>query len=630
MRKALPALVPQELRFHSAGTTDEVDKIVQWSGARTLSSHRLSTQTFDYKEPTYPQEKSTKIFPEHGVGTTTALEVYEYTGPYTHSDDRQGTRQADLRMEEWESRIKRFHGVAGNRNLPVGRYFSLKDHPAHRTGPAEDREFIVIAVEWFIENNLPYANGGKDFPGSLKVELDAFKEHMGVPEQNGIDRTGHCFNRFEAQRRKVQFRSPLEHKKPVMHAQTATVVGYGDQEIHTDSLNRIKIKFHWDRVNPGDEMASCWVRVSYPNAGDGWGTLNVPRVKQEVLIIFLDGNIDRPLVIGRLHNNHQSPHWHSNGMLSGTKTKEVKGSGFNQLVLDDNTGQNRVQLFSTNTNAQLNMGYLVTQQGNQRKGFYGSGFALSTDDYGAIVTNKGLYISTFGRPGANGTQLDVWEARQQLQAGSDLSKSLSETAAKSNAEALDGKVSLDAFADAIQAKYAGRGQEQANRFKEPVLLIASPAGIGLTTPMSAHIHTGENVTLSSALDTNLAIGKSLIASVMKKFSLFVYEAGMKLFAAKGKIEIQAQSDDLDIIAQKVIQILSTTARINIFAKEEILLGAGGSYVKINAAGITGGTSGAWVQHAATHALVGPDSLSVELPLLPTGDLKFKKNAPFSL
>jgi len=203
-----------------------------------------------------------------------------------------------------------------------------------------------------------------------------------------------------------------------------------------------------------------------------------------------------------------------------------------------------------------------------------------------------------------------------LQAGSDLSKSLSETAAKSNAEPLDGNASLDAFADATQDKYAGRGQEQANRFKEPVLLVASPAGIALATPKSTHIHAGENVTLSSALDTNLAIGKSLIASVMKKFSLFVYEAGMKLFAAKGKIEIQAQSDDLDIIAQKVIQILSTTASINIAAKTEITLSAGGSYIKLNSAGITNGTSGAWVQHAATHAFVGPDSLAYPLPVMP--------------
>jgi type VI secretion system secreted protein VgrG len=613
---SLPALDPEAIGFHRAGTRDEVEKIVQWSGTRTLSSSKLTTQTFNYKDPAYPQQKDVKIFPEHGASTTLPLEVYEYTGAYTYSDQQRADRQLRLRMEAWESQVKRFHGVAGSRNMRVGNWFSLEDHPAHERDSAEDREFIVIAVDWLIENNLPLSANCKDFPGSLKAELNVMKEQMGVGLQAGNERTGHCFNRFEAQRRKVPFRSVREHQKPVMHAQTAIVVGNANQEIYTDNLNRIKIKFHWDRINPGDEMASCWARVSYQNAGDGWGAVSVPRVGQEVIVTFLGGDIDRPVVTGRLYNNHNLPHWHNDGKLSGYKSKEVSGSGFNQLVLDDNTGQSRVHLYSTSANAQLNLGYLVTQQGNRRAGFYGSGFALSTDDFGAIVTNKGLYISTFGRPGAQGTQLDVREARQQLQAGSDLTKTLSEAAGKSNAETLAGHEALDKFTDATQEKYSGVGQEGATRFKEPVLLVASPAGIGLTTPQGAHIHAGENVTLSSGLDTNFAIGKSLVASVMEKISLFVYKAGIKLMAAKGKIEIQAQSDDLDIIAEKVLRLLSSTGSIEIAAKTEIVLSAGGTYIKLNEKGFTGGTSGAWVQHAASHAMPGPDSLTYPLPVLP--------------
>lgn len=613
---SLPVLIPQAIPFHRAGTGDEVDKIVQWSGTRTLSSSQLTTQTFNYKDPTYPQEMSVRIFPGHGASTTLDLEVYEYTGAYSHSDRQQGDRQSGTRMEGWESNIKRFHGVAGNRNMPVGRWFSLEDHPVHLDDSAEEREFIVIAVDWFIENNLPLSANCKDFPGSLKIELNAIKAQMGIGPQSGNERTGHCFNRFEAQRREVPFRSLREHRKPVMHAQTAIVVGYAKQEIYTDSLNRIKIRFHWDRINPGDDMASCWARVSYQNAGDGWGAVSVPRVGQEVIVMFLGGDIDRPVVTGRLYNNHQLPHWHTDGTLSGYKSKEVGGSGFNQLVLDDKTGQNRVHLYSTSANAQLNLGYLVTQQGNKRAGFYGSGFALSTDDFGAIVTNKGLYISTFGRPGAQGTQLDAREARQQLQAGLDLTKTLSEAAGKSNAEIFAGLDALDRFTDATQDRYGDTGQEQANRFKEPVLLAASPAGIGLTTPQSAHIHAGDHVTLSSGTDTNLAIGKSLVASVMEKISLFVYKAGIKLYAAKGKIEIQAQSDDLDIIAEKVLRLLSSTGRIEIAAKTEMVLSAGGTYIKLNAQGFTGGTSGTWVQHAASHAMPGPDSLAYPLPVLP--------------
>ena len=135
-----------------------------------------------------------------------------------------------------------------------------------------------------------------------------------------------------------------------MHPQTATVVGPAGEEIYTDPMNRVKVRFHWDRLNPGDEKASCWVRVSYPNAGEGWGAVHVPRIGQEVIITFLDGDADRPIITGRIYNGEQTPDWHSDGRLSGYKSKEYKGGGYNQLVMDDNTEQNRVQLYSSNTN----------------------------------------------------------------------------------------------------------------------------------------------------------------------------------------------------------------------------------------------------------------------------------------
>ena len=401
-----------------------------------------------------------------------------------------------------------------------------------------------------------------------------------------------------------------------MHAQTATVVGPAGEEIYTDRLNRVKVRFHWDRLNPGDEKASCWVRVSYPNAGEGWGAVHVPRIGQEVIITFLDGDADRPIITGRIYNGEQTPHWHSNGCLSGYKSKEYKGPGFNQLVMDDTSEQNRVQLFSSNTNAQLSLGYLIGQHGNNRAGFYGSGFALNSDAYGAITAQQGLYISTYGRPGPKGSQLDVREARDQLKEAQELTKNLSEVAEKSNAAALPGQDALQEFLDATQAQYSGPGQEQANRFSDPVLLIASSAGIGLSTPKSTHIHSSDQMTMSSGADTNLAVGKSLIASIKEKISLFAYNAGIKLFAAKGKVEVQAQNGDIDIIAEKVLRLLSATDRIEIFAKKEIVIGADGSAIKINGSGITDMTSGKRISHTSDFSVPGPKTMAYSLPTLP--------------
>ena len=619
--RSLKPLQPGKIAFHRAGITDEIDKIIQWGAARTLLNSQLSTRTFDYKAPRNNNENGMQIFPDHGC-IPSQLEIYEYTGAYSNSGVAHGTDQSRVRVQEWESRAKRFFGTSGVRNLPVASWFTLTDHPAHNEATDDARQFVILNVEWSIENNLPLSKTQKEFSGSLKGRLIRFAAEAGVA---GLDnaapatensRTGHCFNRFEVQRRVVEYRSPFTHAKPTMHAQTATVVGPADEEIYTDHLNRVKVRFHWDRLNPGDEKASCWVRVSYPNAGEGWGAVHVPRVGQEVIITFLDGDADRPIITGRIYNGDQTPHWHSNGRLSGYKSKEYKGAGFNQLVMDDTSEQNRVQLFSSNTNAQLNLGYLIGQQGNSRAGFYGSGFALNSDAYGAITARQGLYISTYGRPGPQGSQLDVRETREQLKEAQELTKNLSEVAEKSNAAALPGQEALQVFIDAIQAQYSEPGQEQANRFAEPMLLIASPTGIGLSTPKSTHIHSNDQMTMSSGADINLAVGKSLVASIKEKISLFAYNAGIKLFAAKGKVEVQAQNGDIDIIAEKVLRLLSATDRIEIFAKKEIVIGVDGSAIKINGSGITDMTSGKRISHTSDFSVPGPKTMAYALPTLP--------------
>ncbi len=122
--------------------------------------------------------------------------------------------------------------------------------------------------------------------------------------------------------------------------------------------------------------------------------------------------------------------------------------------------------------------------------------------------------------------------------------------------------------------------------------------------------------MSSGADINVAVGKSLIASVKEKISLFAYNAGIKLFAAKGKIEIQAQSGDLDIIAAKVLRLMSATDRIEIWAKKEIVIGADGSAIVINGSGITDMTSGQRISHNADFSLPGPKTMPYALPVFP--------------
>ncbi|MBW9107860.1 type VI secretion system Vgr family protein [Paraburkholderia phenoliruptrix] len=622
---SLPALSPQAVPFYRSGTNSETDALVQWSGTRTLQSTTLTTRTFDYKWPSSaanPKGTSVPTLSTQGDLPQQA-EVYEYTGAYTYGQQERGEQLSKVKMEEWESRAKRFHGVGAVRRLDAGRWFVLENHPEHSGGSEQERQFAVLAVRWVIENNLPVSSGMTDFPHSLKAQIAAARaQHANeaalvVRSADGSE--GFFMATVEAQRKSVPFRSPLEHRKPDMHLQTATVVGPANEEVFTDALNRVKVQMHWDRLNPGDEKASCWLRVVQSDTGGNYGAVHVPRIGEEVIVSFLDGDCDRPIVTGRVYNGAKTPQWHSNGILSGYRSKEYQGSGYNQLVMDDATGQNRVQLYSTSANSQLHLGYLIAHSGNTRGAYLGSGFDLKSDAYGAVRAGQGLYVSTHPTTGASRQPLDAGEAKSQLENSGSVIGALSEASETHQAESLmEGHDSLKSFADATQDRVegasgsggntAGGGTGEANGFKEPIMLFATPAGIAMSTQKSTHIAANEHVNVVSGQSTHIASGKSLLASVAQKISLFAQNAGMKLFAAKGKVEIQAQGDNLEITAQKTLKLLSATESIDAAAKQEILLTSGGAYVRISGGNIEIHAPGKIDIKGSQHSFAGPTSL----------------------
>ncbi len=621
---------PQQVEFYRAGVSSEADAFVQWSGTRTLQSASYATATFDYKSPAEDKSKASPTVGNQG-NLPQQTEVYEYTGPYTYQDSDRGDHLVRLRLEEWESRAKRFHGVGSVRRIDAGRWFQLDGHPEHDQDKAQDQEFAAIAVTWYIENNIPVGDS-QPFPHSLQNVLTKVRTtHAGgtttQPVRTSAGSDGFFLAEVEAQRRSVPFRSPFEHTKPDMQMQTATVVGPAGEEVYTDNLNRIKVQMHWDRVNAGDENASCWVRAVYSDTGSGYGSVHVPRVGEEVVINWMDGDCDRPLVTGRLFNGDKTPHWHTNGLLSGYKSKEYGGSGYNQLVLDDSTGQNRAQLYSTSTNAHLQLGYLIDQNGNSRGAYLGSGFDLKSDAYGAVRAGQGLYVSTHPTTGQSSQPLDASAAREQLGNSEQMMGAMSDASTTHQAESLkDGQDALKALTDATKSSASGSasggntgggGTGSANVFKDPVMVFASPSGIALSTPNSTHIAADQHLNLVSGQSTHLATGKSLIASVGQRISLFVQNAGMKLFAAKGKIEVQAHSDNIELTAQKTVKILSATEKVEAAAHNEILLTSGGAYIRIANGNIEIHAPGSIDVKGSQHSFNGPAQQDYPLPPLPT-------------
>jgi type VI secretion system secreted protein VgrG len=606
---------------------------VEWSSERVVQSVAYGMRTPDYKQPSWPRERSGRSTDEHG-DVPSELEVYEYPGHYSFPPRDTGRDQGSLavqyRIEEYESRTKRFFGVGSVLCMDAARWFHLKSHPEHDSDKPQDREFATIAARWYIQNNLPLGNG-RSFPHSLQRRIARVRAQFTDLESlfTSKDESGNesfFLVEIEAQRRRVPYRSPFEHKKPVMHMQTATVVGPANEEIYTDELNRVKVQMHWDRLGSNDQSSSCWMRVVSPNAGRGFGGVFVPRVGHEVAIDYIDGDCDRPVITGVLFNGLNTPHWHTNGLMSGLKSKEYGGRGYNQLVFDDSTGQNRAQLFSSTANSYLHIGYLIDHSGNTRGSYLGTGFDLKTDSWGTLRAGQGLYVSTYARGGTSSQPLDVKEATQHLIDSGGVIQRRSLAAVDGKAEGLDtAQTAIKDFAAATQSnvqgvqgagRTAGGGNGTANGFSQPIMLLASPAGMGLSTQQSLHAAATEHVNIVSGSSTYISTAKSWIASVGEKLSFFVQNAGIKLFAGKGKVELQAQSDNIEITADKTVKVVSTADAVAVTAQKEITLNAGGATIRLTGGNIYLHAPGTVEVKGAQFVVDGPASENASAVLAP--------------
>jgi type VI secretion system secreted protein VgrG len=246
-----------------------------------------------------------------------------------------------------------------------------------------------------------------------------------------------------------------------------------------------------------------------------------------------------------------------------------------------------------------------------------------------------LYLSTHATS-VDGIQLDVDQLHDQLNRAEMLVEALSTASATAQAESL--QASRDALkavisktrqvvsAQILGGRTGGGGMGDANAFASPLIVMASPAGIGLSTQQSAQVTADQQVNVVSGEDSYFAAGRSLIMAAAEKLSAFVQKGGMKLIAAKGKVELAAQRDEMELYADKQMKIKSNDGRVVIEAKEELMLKCGGSYIRITADGIEDGSHGARTFKVPTIDKVGPGSVAQHMNGLQQADF----NDPYVL
>jgi type VI secretion system secreted protein VgrG len=319
----------------------------------------------------------------------------------------------------------------------------------------------------------------------------------------------------------------------------------------------------------------------------------------------------------------------ANKTLSGHKSKEYKGSRYNELLFDDSTDQIRTKLSSEHGKTQLNQGFLIHPRIDGKGRPRGEGLEARTDAYAAFRGARGVLISANAREAANNDHLDSQELSTQLSTSLELSKSLSDASTQHHAAALDANVTAEHLLSVSKATYQQSGTEVAG-YSEPILAFSAPAGIVAATPKSQQFAAGEHLHLSSLRDTNLAVGNRLSMAIKEAWSVFVAISGIKLFAGKGKIELQAQDDTIEATAQKDFLISSVQGHVIVTGKQSITFYSGGAMIRMKDGDIDLHCPGTLTLKAAVKSLEGPASVANPLPTLPKGALELPGDEfPFS-
>jgi type VI secretion system secreted protein VgrG len=612
---------PAAIRFHRTAGVETDDALDVWHGTRQFRSGKSTLLSWDYKTVAahVGDDDSAIAQGEAGDPASLALEDYDPQTLYYGSDPDEMARYANLRQQAKDRATKTFTGEGSVRRLIAGGWFPLADHPLHDADGEEDRQFLVTRLTFAATNNL-LPKDADPFP----LPADSFL----APEKETAYGATPYRAKIEAIRKPIRYvpdYSRTAHQKPTAPGgTTATVVGPEGEEIFTDEHGRIKLQFHWQRKQDHpdggadrDERSSTWVRVAYPSAGAAWGTQYIPRIGQEVLVSFLENDIDRPVVTGVLHNGTHRPPTFSgagslpaNKTLSGHKSKEYKGSGYNELLLDDSTGELRTKLSSEHGKTQLNQGYLIHPRTDGKGEPRGEGFELRTDESGALRAAKGLLLSTDARLKARGRQLDRAELIGILQVLGSLQQQLADLANTHQADETDTQklTELKQHVENWENGNNAEGGKPDPAGGQPIIAATAPAGFVVGSASNIALAAENHIDLISNQNIQMSAGRRWLARAAESISLFAHRARIKLIAANDKIEIQAHNNNIEATAAK--KIVLTGLEEIVLNAPKISFIASGARIDLGSGAITTQCSGIHEQKAGFHKLTGPGGGSV--------------------
>lgn len=594
----LLALERGVIRFHRSHATEYFDSMTQLVAHRQLQSTATYLQRWQadalIQDEGNGSIQSAHLHSEQHSNESLSLEQAWSIEP-AWTTDLTGADQATISSAQQieklnqnmtayqEFQAKYFTAHSSVRDAQVGYWFELTGHPEIDTHERADQQFLIYEKQFYNQNNLPKA---------LQQQVERLQPTSTLNFLQNQERQGNQLSLIRRQIKLVPDYQPLVHR-PAVYPQRARVVGSENEEIHVDEWGRIKVRFLFTRAEDHahdtgagsneNDTDSAWVDVLTPWAGEQYGARFLPRVGELVVIDFFDGHVDRPFVIGRIHEGQRSPtkfdvkgQLPATRNLSGIRSKEVAGSGFNQLRFDDTTGQISAQLQSSHGTSQLNLGNLSHPKNEETSWGRGEGFELRTDHYGAVRAGKGMLISTYAQEQAQSQHLSAKEASHQLNGNLNNVKALSEVANNQQTDPLEGLDKLKQFVEQIEQE----DKSKATAFKQAMMILSAPDSIALSSNADIYLSADGQISHYVEESINFSTQNNLIAHAQNRMSLFAAKAGIEIIAAKQKIEAQAQSDGIDLIAKKEVRVISTEDTIHINSPKKIILTGGSSQIEI--------------------------------------------------
>ncbi|MES9831288.1 MAG: type VI secretion system tip protein TssI/VgrG [Candidatus Thiodiazotropha sp. LLP2] len=515
----IPYVPPSE-----QGSTRWKDYIHAWKFTKTVQPGSFAHTDYDFTKPKSDLAANAPLPRSHPHAE---YEIFDYPGEYAETSD--GDTYARHRIEEIQSGHEVLEGEGITRGVCTGGLFTMTEHPRGD----QNREYLITESTCILHS-------------------DAFESVPDIAEEPVFTCDFKCCDSKES------FRSVRTTAKPIVQGpQTAVVVGKAGEEIYTDEYGRVKLQFHWDRYGASDENSSCWVRVAQVWAGKNWGAMHIPRIGQEVVVDFLEGDPDRPIVTGRVYNDDQMPPYAlpENMTQSGIKSRSSKGGSgenFNEIRFEDKKGSEQVYVHAEKNQDNVVENDETTSVGHDRSETVGNDETISIghDRTETVGNNENITIGVNRTEQVGSNETVSIGSNRTVNIGSNKSETVginkTETIGAAKALTIGAGLQVTVGAGMNQTVGASKAMQVASSLSE-------------TIGKNCSVSIGESRSTAIGDDDNLTVGKNL-----------VIDAGDSVVIKTGKASITMKKDGTIAIEGKNITVKGS-GLINVKASKNVIM-----------------------------------------------------------